>query len=456
MKTIQNILICALLFCFADACFFEEIIYENIQKNNVSFSNDTTDFDTVLVGKISITKRVKILNNESTGIIIPFIRFNKGNHSFIKLTVNGVEGTEFTNIKIFPNDSILILISFFVPQNVPRGSYLFQESISIGDIVFHPIKAYIQNVHYTTRVLDANTFWNNNLPYIIEDTFIIPKNITLTIEAGVKIFLRNKANIFVAGTILCNGTPKNPITFTSFRQDGDYKNLPGQWGTIYILEGSSENIFNHTIITNATAGMRVGSPDANNTFDVTISHSVIANISSYGILAFSSDVYCYNTLIYNCGKSLVANVSGGFYTYQHCTFISQQDKYPFIFTDDSLSGIERTPLFVFMANNILSGSKGDSVGFGVTSRNFIFDAHNNAVNISKDIFTLNTERISGNIFFSNADSLFVNESGYDFRLKKNSLAINMGKQLQSNIMYDIKGNKRDSLPDIGAYEWKNL
>ena len=462
MKKIQNVFTGIGLLFFFNACFFDDIAFQNIQNKSVSFSIDTTDFDTILVGKLSITKRVFVFNNENKGIDIPFIRLARGKNPFIKIIVNGVEGQEFTDIKILPKDSILILISFFIPQNPQQDSYLFQENISIGGLAFHPLKVYIQNTRFIPQVLKADAFWDSRIPYVIEDTFLIPKNTVLTIDAGAKIFMGNKASIFVAGTIICNGTPQNPIIFTSVRQDGNYKKQPGQWGALYILEGSDENILAHTIITNATTGIRIGSPDANNDFDITISHSIISNISTYGILAFSSDVYCFNTLIYNCGRGLVVNVNGGFYTYQHCTFASrysifaQADEYSFIFTDDSVSGIKKMPLSVFMANNILLGSKGSAFGFRAAEGNFIFEAHNNAVSVSKDIFTLNTEGISDNIFLSNADSLFMDERHYDFRLKKNSPVINKGKQLQSNITDDIKGNKRDALPDIGAYEWKKL
>ena len=62
---------------------------------------------------------------------------------------------------------------------------------------------------------------------------------------------------------------RNPIIIQSDRLDShsiiDYTNTPGQWGKIWMLSGSYDNIINYNIIKNGKTGIHINSVnDLNN------------------------------------------------------------------------------------------------------------------------------------------------------------------------------------------------
>jgi len=94
-----------------------------------------------------------------------------------------------------------------------------------------------------TGVITTNTTWTKNNVYLLQGTVFVDSLVTLTIEAGTVV--RGDANTVISALviqrgakIIANGTPCNPIVFTSSKAAGS--RLRGDWGGL-IIEGRALN-----------------------------------------------------------------------------------------------------------------------------------------------------------------------------------------------------------------------
>ena len=91
--------------------------------------------------------------------------------------------------------------------------------------------------------ITTNTTWTKNNVYLIQGTIFVDSLVTLTIEAGTVV--RGDANTVISALviqrgakIIANGTPCNPIVFTSSKAIG--ARTKGDWGGL-IIEGRGIN-----------------------------------------------------------------------------------------------------------------------------------------------------------------------------------------------------------------------
>ncbi|MEA3505397.1 MAG: hypothetical protein U9R32_09440, partial [Bacteroidota bacterium] len=88
----------------------------------LGFSMDTVMFDTVFSTVGSTTKDFRIYNNSSSAIEISSITLARGNKSQFRINVDGVSGTDFSDIKIYPNDSLYVFVRVTIDpteENLP-------------------------------------------------------------------------------------------------------------------------------------------------------------------------------------------------------------------------------------------------------------------------------------------------------------------------------------------------
>ena len=92
-------------------------------------------------------------------------------------------------------------------------------------------------------IITTNTTWTKNNVYLLQGTVFVDSLVTLTIEAGTVV--RGDANTVISALviqrgakIIANGTPCNPIVFTSSKASG--ARVKGDWGGI-IIEGRAPN-----------------------------------------------------------------------------------------------------------------------------------------------------------------------------------------------------------------------
>ena len=423
---------------------------------NLRFSTDTIFFDTLLSSVTSVTKRLKVYNQEPKPITIDHINLSNTSNAF-SITVNGIEGVAFNQIDLLAGDSLLILLKANLKEQNQELPFVVEEQLSfstdVGEQVI-PIIAWGQDAHFLRdSILMCNTVWQAGKPYVIYDNVLIDSLCSLTIQPGTKIYSHFGSSIFVKGTLKALGNAHSPILFTNDRFDSGFDTAPGQWGGVVFLEGSSSNSMEFTYIKNAKNGIWLGTPDTDTIPDLIITNSIIENTSGSGILSFTSDLKMTNCLVNNCGEINVACLAGGNYSFVHNTFANFGFGFfrsqPIMVLTNNLQlsdgSIILDNLTSTLENNIIWGNQLDELVL-VNSTDKVFD-----ITIKSNLIrTSDIQLDADNIL--NQDPLFVEPSAYNYRIDSLSPAINKGNNW--GITIDLDSMQRDTNPDIGAYEWR--
>jgi hypothetical protein len=289
---------------------------------------------------------------------------------------------------------------------------------------------------------------------VLVDTFA-----TLEIEPGTRIYLNADAPMIIDGTLIAKGTKKDSIVFQGNRLDEPYRNFPGAWPGIIFRESSKNNLIEHAFIRNAYQGI-VADQHKTSVPKITVNNTVIDNIFDIGVLGVNSRFVFNNCQITNCGNN-IALIYGGNYSFTHCTVSSISNNFishktPVLTAtnfDKQNNQILSATLTAEFTNCILWGSEGlvenevvlEKEGSGSVSILFdhvLFRAKTDPPNTD---FT-NVIRNENPLF----DSIDVSNNYFDFRLKKESPAINKGKI--TPVLFDLNGLPRKGLPDLGSYE----
>lgn len=454
------LLLCIVITLSIISCTPQDEIISYEEKQHLGFSADTVLFDTVFTSVGNLTKRVKIFNRNKNAVNIKNLSLGRASLSPYSIHVFGEQGYNFNDVYLLGGDSLMILVTVTIDPQDQNLPFLVKDSIVFSaNNVKQDIKlvAYGQDAHFLgDSILPCNTIWTADRPYLIYNSILVDSLCQLTIEKGARIFFNNQAALYIKGSLKAEGDPENKIIFRNERRDGIYKNASGQWKGIYFLEGSKDNKMDHTEIRNAIHGIRIGTPDEDTIPDLSLSNSIIENMSSAGLLSFTSDIKAYNVLINNCGDYTIGNFAGGNYTYEHCTFANfnytfiRQD--PSVIFSDNLvlddNSLLEEDLNVNIQNSIIWGNLKDEILFSHSgSAVFIFKSGYNIFRTSDSGLDINNNIINGSeINFPK----FLNPEEYDYRLDTLSPAKDAGKP--SQIVTDLIGNPRGSIPDIGAFE----
>ena len=437
-------------------CTPEEEILDLDFEKGLLFSTDTVLFDTVFTGMGSATKRLKVYNPNKNALKINSISLGLGQNSSYNVLINGTEPSSSEELIILGKDSILILVEVYInPQNannpyLVKDSVVFETNDQIQDV---KLIAWGQDAVYLgNEIIPCNTTWTSEKPYVVYSSILIDSLCELNIEKGTRIFASKNSSIFVRGKIVAEGTHKDRIYFRNDRLDPAFDDLHGQWGGIYLLEGSHENLMDFVTIRNGEYGIRLGSPDPDTIPDIVLKNVIIENMSRSGILSFTSDIYAENVLVNNCIELNFGGIAGGNYNFRHCTFANYSFNIirgtPQFFASDRLVLDDNSTivenLFIEITNSMIEGNLEDELIFelsGETDSRFSF---------TNSIFrtTISGLDTLGNML--NVDPKFVDPLRYNYRLDTLSPAKDAGGI--TNISTDLDGNLRDDLPDIGAYE----
>ncbi|MCC6475773.1 right-handed parallel beta-helix repeat-containing protein [bacterium] len=82
-------------------------------------------------------------------------------------------------------------------------------------------------------------------PWLIAEDWVIPEGSTVTIQPGTEIMVLSGAWIDVQGVIVAEGTPSDPIIFTSSKSDPDL----GQWRGLKLHNREDGSVFRYCIFT---------------------------------------------------------------------------------------------------------------------------------------------------------------------------------------------------------------
>ncbi len=343
MKKIVSILSLLILIISTESCRKDFDI--RASSGNLSFSDETVYLDTVFTNIGSSTYNLKVFNRSNEDIRVPKIELENGTQSNYRLMVDGISGKSFENIEIKAKDSIFIFVEttidildfsqtateFLYTDKILFDNNNFKQSVNLVTLVkdaqiIFPENGIIDEELNSFELTNSQLNWTKALPYVIYGYPTVPKCKTLNIEKGSRIYFHRNSGLIVqeCATIIADGNIsndnnilENEIIFQGDRLEEIYENTPGQWGTIWLQEGSTNNYFNHVTIKNGTIGIRSDGNDGDLT--TTIKNTQLYNHSVNGIFAFNGNIEGKNVIIGNCGQASLALTLGGKYNFEHST-----------------------------------------------------------------------------------------------------------------------------------------
>ncbi len=473
---------------------------------NLEFSRDTVFLDTVFTNIGSSTYNLKVYNRSDEDINIPNLRLGQGQDSKYRLNVDGLPGKSFTDIQVLAKDSIFIFVETTQDVNdLPSNSnfiytdqILFESGSSqqkvelvtlIQDAVFlFPAdlgNGMVETLNLGTNeepqliegffLDDTELNFTNEKPYVIYGYAAVAPGKVLNIDPGARIHFHRTSGILVAntGSIRANGLPsadpdllENEIIFEGDRLEPGFADIPGQWGTLWLTSGSTNNLFRHTTIKNSVVGILMDGNDGDET--LRIENVQIYNNANVGLLARTGNIYAENLVINNSGQTSLSCSIGGTYTFNQSTFANYWTNsfrsFPSVQLDNGFMSADGTPVFedlnAVFNNCIIYGNETRELGFSNDpSAGFNFEFNNSLIRFDdpNGDFTDPEYQFDNTMFYNgivrNIDPVFQDTRMNNFNIEiGTSGAEGIGLPGVSPTI-DLNGTLRDSnSPDAGAYE----
>lgn len=458
---------------------------------NLRFSVDTLVFDTVFTTVGSITKHIKVYNDLGEDLQIDEIKLAGAGNTPYRLNIDGLQSDVATDVVLRAHDSLHIFVETTIDPNNTNDPLIHTDSITFltnGNLQDVDLVAWGQDAHFyysnSFFIFESGdpeipndtlfyysiteaTIWSNDKPHVIYGNVIVHEGGTLDILAGSQVYLHHNANIIVLeeSSLKILGDVANPVLVASDRLDEYYRDLPGQWGRIWLAGGSLDNHIENATIKNGTIGLHVDT--ITSTFEPTLrlENVIIANHSSCGIYAYSSRIEASNCQINDNGAHDLYLFAGGDYRFSHCTFanyssghqvpsIRMSNYYEDVNGNEQLRPMERADF----ENCIVYGRIQSELGIEETENAlFNYKFNNCLMKLKESDYELsNSAHFVDNIYNETPEFIeTMNAYEYNYELDslspaQNSAAVNIALQFP----YDLLGNSRlsDNGPDIGAYE----
>ncbi len=482
---------------------------------SLSFSKDTVYLDTIFSNIGSSTYTLKVYNNSDDDILIPSIKLNNGQTSNYRLNVDGMLGNgtlvgkEFENVELLAQDSMFVFIETTIdiqPLVANETQFLYTDAIEFGtgantqkvelvtlvkDAIFiYPNKdeGVIETLLFdvdgdgvddeTTlqgRFLeDSELTFTNEKPYVIYGYAAVDTGKTLNINPGARVHFHADSGLLITenASLHINGLPsldpellENEVIFEGDRLEPLYENISGQWQTIWLFSGSTDNIINYATIKNGTIGiLSDGNQDDPTKLEVT--NSQIYNHSNFGVLGRATSIIAENIVINNSGLSSFAGTFGGNYNVTHSTIVnywsSSFRQFPALLLNNFILDAENTvttnPLMsanftncIIYGNDspelLLENENSEDFNFKFTNSLIYFDDPNG--NFSSAEYDFSNTTLYENVSFNN-DPQFLDPSSNKLNIPIGSPAEGAGT-ISGTLTKDITNTIRNSPPDLGAY-----
>jgi hypothetical protein len=479
----------------------------------LEFSKDTVYLDTVFTNIGSSTYNLKVYNDSDENILISNISLGQGEPSEYRLNVDGISGKIFDNVELLAKDSMFVFIETTIDiDNLPNlnGEFLYTDFIEFGD------GTNSQKVELVTLVKDAEFIYpdrdnttgiietltlnidgepvdteiqgryllpdeftfTNEKPYVIYGYAAVPENETLVVDAGARIHFHADSGLIVTqnASLNINGELsldqeilENEVIIEGDRLEPLFEDVPGQWGTIWLLEGSVNNIINYATIKNGTVGI-LSDGNADEMDDkLTITNSKIYNSSNFGILGRATSITGENLVINNSGQSSFAGTIGGKYNFTHCTignyWSNSFRQLPSVLLNNFLIDADNN----ILVNELTEANFNNCIIYGNDNPELILEKEGETIYDFKFTNCLIRFDNSNNTFTQpeydfdnidlyencilNQDPDFLNTDSNQMIIGQESAANDQGNSVfASQVPFDILNNDRTSSPDIGAYQ----
>lgn len=326
LKLFLSVLITGLITCSIYSCSDDDD-FSTSNSDTLTFESDTIRFDTLFTTIGSSTKRFKVFNTNNKGIRISSVQLASGGESGFRINVDGHSGSVINDVEILKKDSIFIFAEATPKlQNSNTPVYIKDElqfTLESGKTQKIILEAYGQDaIFLQAPIVESDTTWTNEKPYIIYDSLIVKNDATLTIPAGTTICFHSGAYMGVYGQVICNGTTDEPITFRGDRTDRIFSYLPydrtdALWGGIILHPESKNNLFDNVDIHSGSYGIYCPVSTGDD-FKFYIQNSMIHNVSGDGLRCYYCQGQVLNSQISNSGGNCVS-LMGGAYNFVHTT-----------------------------------------------------------------------------------------------------------------------------------------
>ena len=434
----------------------------------LEFSSDTVSFDTVFTDLGTPTARLKVYNRAKKSVNISSIRFADPNTPF-SFNVDGVSGTQFSDVEIRGGDSIFVFIECYIPESSQNTPMLVEDKLEFvtngvtQDVV---VEAYGQNViRMRGLTVDRDTTLTADMPYVVFDSITVAPGATLRIEPGVNLLFHDKAKMTVHGRLEAVGTAERKINFRGDRldnvlPDAGYDILAGQWGGVRFTEESFENRMEYVNMRSTVHGLQVDSCGNLDRRKLLLVNSWIHNSQSNAFESRYAWVDAYGCVFSEAAYAAV-ELTGGRHEFVQCTLSNY-----YLFSVPSMpllslfhlmpEDMEENPEPLMTArfqNCILYGMPADiNVGDLTGSEVYLQYCSLKSPGDNDDNFIE---------CFWDTDPLFYTvreDYDFDYRVKEDSPVIGIGNPLyvfdnEAYCLYDMDGLDRLSKgnPTLGAY-----
>ena len=489
------------------ACDYD-LSFSPAQTQDIRFSSDTVYLDTIFTSIGSSTYNLRIYNQADHNIKIGSIRLDQGSDSQFRLNVDGMHGQDFNDIEVLANDSIYVFIETTVDikdyaANAPEFLYndqllVDEQTVELITLVKDAIFLYPKREDGFKEMIplgtdeEGNAFgiegfyledneliFTNERPYVIYGYAGVPSEKTVRFEAGARIHFHDNSGLIAAESSSVHvlgeqsadaEMQEGEVIFEGDRLEPFFENIPGQWGAIWLTAGSTNHIFRHATIKNASVGILMDYNDETENPTLVLEQTQIHNSSAVGLWAKTGHVRAVNSIFGNAGNASFFGNIGGSYEFTHCTFANYwnrsfrstpavilNDYVPISETEDFVMPLEKA---VF-ANCIIDGNQ--TVEFGVEQKGdqeLSFSLDHTALR-----FSTADETIYENPYYDfssstlypklilNKQTAFHQPSTNDFRISQESEVIGLGKSTHAaSVPVDLNGVDRTNLPDLGAFQ----
>ena len=299
--------------------------YADEHSVRLEFSSDMVCFDTVFTTVGTITQQVKVYNRSASDIELSSVTLKQGRQSRFRLNVDGDTSMVARHVELQAGDSLFIFVQANINPNDESEPFVCTDSILFSNGQYLPLAAWGRNAVYH-RIAAGDTAswfcridcaaWRHDRPHVILDPAAVLDGNTLTLQPGDELHFADDAMLIIDSnaTLLAHGTAAQPILFTSLRHDPWYRNMPGQWQTVWFYNYSTGNVIDHAVVENAMGGLRCY-PGA----QLAVSNTVVRNCSDAGIIGQDASITGSNLLVYDCFSSVVL-IGGGNYSFASSTF----------------------------------------------------------------------------------------------------------------------------------------
>lgn len=433
----------------------------------LAFSCDTLAFDTVFTELGTPTKKFTVYNRHKKMINIASIKFEGTNGGRFHLNVDGMTGEEFHNVEIRGEDSIFVFVEAYIdPTNK-------NNPIEVKDNVQFVTNGVTQKVLVTAwgqdvvrkygEVVETDTYFTAEKPYVIFDSLVVEQGAKLTIEPGATLCFHDDAYIEVRGTLDAIGTQDAPITLRGDRTDNvvgdiDFDIMSGQWGGVILAPESFGNEMQYVLMRGSTFGVYADSCGVLDRPKLHLFNSVLHNAMNSVLTSVHSWIDAEGTEFSDAGGNVVALI-GGKHRFVNCTLANY---YLFSAVNGAILGLgyvlpeeeqTHTPLMDATFDNCLIYGIANDVNIGDLTRSNVYLRNCLLKSAGEDDDNFINCVWEGDPLFFTVREDYI----FDYRVKNESMAIGKG---DANLCpmsaaldrYGVNRFERDSV-DIGAYVW---